>query len=117
MLDQGKVSIGVLGLGYVGLPLAVEFGKKIPTVGLDINRSRVAELKAGKDSSLEVEPEQLQQAKFLRYADDPDDLIDCNVYVVTVPTPIDQHKRPDLSPLVGASRKIESIPCARNAMR
>ena len=109
MLDQGKVSIGVLGLGYVGLPLAVEFGKKIPTVGLDINRSRVAELKAGKDSSLEVEPEQLQQAKFLRYADDPDDLIDCNVYVVTVPTPIDQHKRPDLSPLVGASRMLGGL--------
>ena len=109
MVDQDKVSIGVLGLGYVGLPLAVEFGKKIPTVGLDINKSRVAELKAGKDSSLEVEPEQLRQAKFLRYADDPDDLVECNVYVVTVPTPIDQHKRPDLSPLVGASRMLGGL--------
>ncbi len=109
MLDMNGVRIGVLGLGYVGLPLAVEFGIKIPTIGLDINQARVAELKGGKDSSLEVEPEELTAAKLLEYTTEPGDLRHCNVFIVTVPTPIDQHKRPDLSPLVGASRMLGGL--------
>ncbi len=101
-----NVKIGMIGLGYVGLPLAVEFGKKMPVVGLDINQGRIDELKAGKDSSLEVEPEELVKATQLSYTSDPVDLKDCNVYIVTVPTPIDNHKRPDLSPLIGASQTV-----------
>ncbi len=95
--------LGIIGLGYVGLPLAVEFGKRRPTVGLDINKARVKELLNGHDSSLEVDADELREATQLSYTDNPDDLADCNVYVVTVPTPIDEHKQPDLSPLRGAS--------------
>ena len=108
-LGMSSVRIGVLGLGYVGLPLAVEVGKKLPTVGLDIDPARIAELRAGKDSSLEVEPGELKTAMLLEYTADADDLRDCNVYIVTVPTPIDQHKQPDLSPLVGASRMLGEL--------
>lgn len=104
-----NVKIGMIGLGYVGLPLAVEFGKKMPVVGLDINQGRIDELKAGKDSSLEVEPEELVKATQLSYTSDPVDLKDCNVYIVTVPTPIDNHKRPDLSPLIGASQTVGKL--------
>jgi len=104
-----KVKIGMIGLGYVGLPLAVEFGKKMDVVGLDINQGRIDELKAGKDSSLEVEPEELVKATQLSYTSNPDDLKDCNVYIVTVPTPIDNHKRPDLSPLIGASQTVGKL--------
>lgn len=99
----------MIGLGYVGLPLAVEFGKKMPVVGLDIIPERIEELKAGKDSSLEVEPEELAKATQLSYTCNPEDLKDCNVYIVTVPTPIDHHKQPDLSPLEGASRAVGKI--------
>ena len=109
MRTLDNVKIGMIGLGYVGLPLAVEFGKKMPVVGLDINEARVAELKAGKDSSLEVEPEELTEAIHLSYTSNLEDLRDCNVYIVTVPTPIDNHKRPDLSPLVGASRTLAKL--------
>jgi UDP-N-acetyl-D-galactosamine dehydrogenase len=109
MFDLGKVHIGVLGLGYVGLPLAVEFGKKYPTIGLDINDARVAELKAGQDSSLEVDPEELKQVPHLSYTSNLDDIKPCNVYVVTVPTPINEHKQPDLSPLVGASHALGKV--------
>ncbi len=109
MLEIKDVKIGMIGLGYVGLPLAVEFGKKMPVVGLDINPDRIAELKAGRDSSLEVEPEELAKATQLSYTSNPDDLADCNVYIVTVPTPIDQHKRPDLSPLESASRTVGKL--------
>ncbi|MET0068619.1 MAG: Vi polysaccharide biosynthesis UDP-N-acetylglucosamine C-6 dehydrogenase TviB [Candidatus Thiodiazotropha sp.] len=109
MFDLGKVHIGVLGLGYVGLPLAVEFGKKYPTIGLDINEARVAELKSGQDSSLEVEPEELQQVPHLSYTSNLDDLKPCNVFVVTVPTPINEHKQPDLSPLIGASHALGKV--------
>jgi UDP-N-acetyl-D-galactosamine dehydrogenase len=99
----------VLGLGYVGLPLAVEFGKKYPTIGLDINDARVAELKSGQDSSLEVDPEELKQVPYLSYTSNLDDIKPCNVYVVTVPTPINEHKQPDLSPLVGASHALGKV--------
>lgn len=104
-----NVKIGMIGLGYVGLPLAVEFGKKMPVIGLDINQARIDELKAGKDSSLEVEPEELVKATQLSYTSNPSDLDQCNVYIVTVPTPIDNHKRPDLSPLIGASHAVGKL--------
>ncbi|MCP4285957.1 MAG: Vi polysaccharide biosynthesis UDP-N-acetylglucosamine C-6 dehydrogenase TviB [Gammaproteobacteria bacterium] len=109
MFNLENVRIGVLGLGYVGLPLAVEFGKKTPTIGLDINKARVDELKSGSDSSLEVEPEELATASLLQFTANPDDLSECNFYIVTVPTPIDQHKQPDLSPLIGASRMLGDL--------
>lgn len=109
MITLDAVRIGIVGLGYVGLPLAVEFGKKYPTVGFDINKPRIAELKKGKDSTLEVEPELLAEATQLGYSSDLQDIADCNVYIVTVPTPIDDHKRPDLSPLFGASTAIGKV--------
>ncbi len=104
-----NIKIGMIGLGYVGLPLAVEFGKKMPVMGLDINQARIDELMAGKDSSLEVEPEELVKATQLSYTSNPDDLKECNVYIITVPTPIDNHKRPDLSPLIGASQAVGKL--------
>lgn len=98
--------IGVVGLGYVGLPLAVEFGKRYATVGLDINAERIAELESGVDRSLEVEPAELRSATGLRYTTRPEDLRGCNVYIVTVPTPIDAYRRPDLTPLVKSSETV-----------
>jgi len=109
MFDLKDTRIGIIGLGYVGLPLAVELGKHYPTKGLDINAPRVAELQAGKDSTLEVEPDELKLATRLTYTSNPEDLADCNVYIVTVPTPIDSAKRPDLSPLIGASHAIGKL--------
>jgi len=109
MLDQDKIKLGVIGLGYVGLPLAVEFGKKFKTVGFDINAPRVAELKDGVDSTLEVEPEELAEAEFISYTTDPETLRSCNIYIVTVPTPIDEYKRPDLTPLIKASETVGKI--------
>lgn len=101
--------LAIIGLGYVGLPLAVEFGKRFTTIGFDINSARIAELKAGRDSTLEVEPELLLQAVNLSFTDRLEDIAACTVYVVTVPTPIDAAKRPDLSPLIRASEAIGSI--------
>jgi UDP-N-acetyl-D-galactosamine dehydrogenase len=101
--------LAIIGLGYVGLPLAVEFGKKIDTTGFDINGARVQELIEGRDSTLEVEPEELNQAEKLRYTTAPEDIRDCNIYIVTVPTPIDEHKRPDLTPLVKASEMLGGL--------
>lgn len=109
MLALEQVRIGVLGLGYVGLPLAVEFSKQFPTLGFDINPGRIAELKEGYDSTLEVEPELLREAIELRYTERAHDLADCNIYIVTVPTPIDIHKRPDLRPLESASRTVGQV--------
>lgn len=109
MRELNNIKIGIIGLGYVGLPLAIEFGKKFETIGLDINSSRIKELKSGKDSTLEVNSEELKQADKLVYADDPADLSNCNVYIVTVPTPIDEHKRPDLSPLISASKTVGKL--------
>lgn len=107
--DLSSVTIGVLGLGYVGLPLAVEFGKKYPTVGLDINSTRVQELKACRDSTLEVEAEEMRSATQLRYTDQASELKGCNLYIVTVPTPIDQYKQPDFRPLASASRMLGTL--------
>lgn len=101
--------ITVVGLGYVGLPLAVEFGKKFPTIGFDINKGRIEELKKGKDSTLEVEPEELQSVENLSYTANIEDTRDSNVYVVTVPTPIDSYKRPDLTPLDKASQTVGKV--------
>lgn len=101
--------IALIGLGYVGLPLAVEFGKKYETIGFDINEARVAELKQYKDSTLEVESEELQQATLLSYTTNPDDIRNCDIYIVTVPTPIDKHKRPDLTPLIKSSETIGKL--------
>jgi UDP-N-acetyl-D-galactosamine dehydrogenase len=108
-LASGQVTIGVIGLGYVGLPLAVEFGKQFPTVGFDINARRVQELQSGRDHTLEVEPGDLHAATQLRYTDQLDELRDVNVFVVTVPTPIDTHRRPDLTPLLKASESIGKV--------
>ncbi|WP_448563870.1 Vi polysaccharide biosynthesis UDP-N-acetylglucosamine C-6 dehydrogenase TviB [Thalassotalea ganghwensis] len=104
-----NTKIAIIGLGYVGLPLAVEFGKKYPTVGFDINQQRVAELSKGVDGTLEVSSEEMAQASQIRYSADVQDLADCNVYIVTVPTPIDQHKQPDLTPLVKASQMLGEV--------
>jgi len=98
--------IALIGLGYVGLPLAVEFGKKYKTVGFDINASRVEDLKQGLDRTLEVDAEELTEAKQLSYTYNPEDIADCNIYIVTVPTPIDKHKRPDLMSLEKSSEMI-----------
>ncbi|MGB6356586.1 MAG: nucleotide sugar dehydrogenase, partial [Steroidobacteraceae bacterium] len=101
-----KRRIGVIGLGYVGLPLAVEFGKLFETVGFDIGTARVAQLRRGRDSTLEVSKEELRAAKKLSYATDPAALDRCNYYIVTVPTPIDKYNRPDLAPLIAASHTV-----------
>ena len=93
-----KFRIAIIGLGYVGLPLAVEFGKKYPTLGFDINAARLTELRAGHDSTLEVDDGELAEAKHLSYSNSLDDLKVCNVFIVTVPTPINEHKQPELTP-------------------
>jgi len=107
--DPSNIRIGVVGLGYVGLPLAVEFGRRIPTVGFDINQDRIAELEGGADSTLEVSPEELAAAGQLSYTSDVASLADCNFYIVTVPTPISRSKRPDLTPLRLASETVSGV--------
>ncbi|OEF10067.1 Vi polysaccharide biosynthesis UDP-N-acetylglucosamine C-6 dehydrogenase TviB [Aliivibrio logei] len=104
-----NTKIGIIGLGYVGLPLAVEFGKKQATIGFDINQSRIAELSNGIDSTLECDSRELREATHLTYTASLQELSDCNVYIVTVPTPIDEHKQPDLSPLIKASEALGSV--------
>ena len=101
--------IAVVGLGYVGLPLAVEFGKTFPVVGFDINKTRVDELRSGRDRTLEVPDHELVETAHLTYTVDPQDMADCTVFIVTTPTPIDEHKRPDLGPVLSASRSIGSV--------
>ncbi len=103
------IKLGIIGLGYVGLPLAVEFGRKRPVVGFDINQRRIEELKAGRDFTLENTQEELSAASHLTYTTDRDDLRDCNCFIVTVPTPIDKYKRPDLTPLVRASETVGKV--------
>ncbi|WP_293678073.1 nucleotide sugar dehydrogenase, partial [uncultured Phenylobacterium sp.] len=100
------VKLAVLGLGYVGLPLAAAFAEHVDVVGFDINADRVTELSGGSDRTLEVGPEELKAATRLTFSSKPSDLKDCNVLIVTVPTPIDEHKRPDLSALIAASRTV-----------
>ncbi|MFA4968302.1 MAG: nucleotide sugar dehydrogenase, partial [Sulfuritalea sp.] len=101
--------IAIIGLGYVGLPLAVEFGKKYPVVGFDIKQGRIDELKAGRDSTREVESAELAEAKYLSFTADAEQLRSCNVFIVTVPTPVDSAQRPDLTPLVKASETVGKV--------
>jgi UDP-N-acetyl-D-galactosamine dehydrogenase len=104
-----EVKIAIIGLGYVGLPLAVEFGKKYPTIGFDINSQRVQELEQGHDFTLEVSKDELADSAFISYACDVEALKASNVYIVTVPTPIDEHKQPDLTPLIKASQMLANV--------
>lgn len=103
------LKIGIIGLGYVGLPLAVEFGKKFPVLGFDTNQGRIAQLQSGHDSTLEVSEEELKDSPYLNYSFTLSDLESCNVYIVTVPTPIDEHKQPDLTPLIKASEMLGKV--------
>ncbi len=107
--DIGSPRLAIVGLGYVGLPLAVEFGKHFRTIGFDINEARVEELRRGNDNTLEISPEELASARNLAYASVVSEIADCNVYIVTVPTPVDEHKRPDFTPLVKASETIGAV--------
>ena len=104
-----KVNIAIIGQGYVGLPLAIEFGKKYPTIGFDINANRIEDLKKGIDHTNEASKEQLKSADHLNFTSDLNDITNSNVYVVTVPTPIDEYKTPDLNPLKGASKMLGEI--------
>lgn len=104
-----NIKLAVIGLGYVGLPLAVEFGKKRSVIGFDISQKRINELRIGQDYTLEVGAEELKQATGLQYSTDIGDLADCTVYIVTVPTPIDEYKKPDLTPLLGATKMLGQV--------
>lgn len=107
-----NVKIAIIGLGYVGLPLCVEFARQYPTIGFDISLRRINELTQGHDRTLEVEEDDLKAVcaqKGLRFSMQPDDIADCNIYIVTVPTPVDRHHRPDLSSLLGASETVGKV--------
>lgn len=108
-MNLAGLKLAIIGLGYVGLPLAVEFGKKRPVVGFDINQKRIDELQAGHDATLETEPEELRAANHLRFSTNLEDLRACNCFIVTVPTPIDAHKQPDLTPLIRASETVGKV--------
>lgn len=109
MLALEKIRIGIIGLGYVGLPLAVEFGKKYSTLGFDINTKRISELSEFKDFTLEVDSEEIKSSTLLKFSSDKEVLKTCNFYIVTVPTPIDEHRQPDLTPLVKASETLGHV--------
>lgn len=108
-MNLSETKIAIIGLGYVGLPLAVEFGKKFPTLGFDINQARIAELREFKDHTLEVDSDELKAADKLSFSFKREDLASCNVFIVTVPTPIDEHRQPDLTPLVKASETLGHV--------
>jgi UDP-N-acetyl-D-galactosamine dehydrogenase len=103
------IKLGIVGLGYVGLPLAVEFGSKRSVLGFDINAQRITELMSGKDFTLETTRNELESAKFLSFTTKIEDLKSCNCFIITVPTPIDEHKQPDLTPLIKASETIGKV--------
>lgn len=103
------VHLAIIGLGYVGLPLAVEFSKKYPVIGFDINKERIDELANGNDFTLEVSKEELAEAKFLTFSYNKNDLKKANIFIVTVPTPIDAYKQPDLTPLIKASEMLGRV--------
>ena len=109
MLSLRNCRIGIVGLGYVGLPLAVEFGKHFDTTGFDVNAERIRELKAGRDRTLETTRQELRAATGLKFTTQLKDLRRCRIFIVTVPTPIDEYKRPDLTPLVGASHTVGEV--------
>lgn len=106
---KSPLKVAIIGLGYVGLPLAVEFGKKRAVVGFDINAKRIAELQSGHDHTLETDHDELAAAQHLSFTTNLEDLRDCNCFIVTVPTPIDEHKRPDLTPLIKASETVGKV--------
>ncbi|MBZ0215283.1 MAG: nucleotide sugar dehydrogenase, partial [Fimbriimonadaceae bacterium] len=106
MLKFQDVRIAVIGTGYVGLPVAVAFGGHFPVMAFDISATRIAELKAGRDSTREVSADELTAVPKLSFTDQESDLADCNVYIVTVPTPVDKHKRPDFAALIKASETV-----------
>jgi UDP-N-acetyl-D-galactosamine dehydrogenase len=108
-VNLDNVKLGIIGLGYVGLPLAVEFGKKRPVVGFDINQKRITELQSGIDHTLEVSTEELKEASQLSFTNELENLAGSNCFIVTVPTPIDDHKNPDLTPLIRASESLGKI--------
>ena len=108
-LKLNDVHIAIIGLGYVGLPLAVEFGKKYPTLGFDLNAQRISELEAAHDSTGEVTADQLIAPSQLNFSSRLDHLNDCNVFIIAVPTPIDDSRRPDLTPLIAASRTVGKV--------
>ena len=108
-MNLSDIKLAIIGLGYVGLPLAVEFGKHRAVVGFDINPQRIAQLRSGYDQTLETEPEELRAASQLSFSTELDDLRTCNCFIVTVPTPIDEHKRPDLTPLIKASETVGKV--------
>jgi len=105
-MDISDKNVAIVGLGYVGLPLAVEFGKQRPVLGFDINQARIAELQSGRDNTREVTSVDLTAAKQLRFSSDREDLKQCDIFIVTVPTPIDKVNRPDLTPLIKASETV-----------
>jgi UDP-N-acetyl-D-galactosamine dehydrogenase len=109
MTSLNNKTIAIIGLGYVGLPLAVEFGKKRDVIGFDINACRVAELQRGQDHTLECSPQELVEARHLRYSCDMQDLRQASIFIVTVPTPVDQANRPDMTPLVKASETVGKV--------
>ena len=108
-MNLDNIKLAVIGLGYVGLPLAVEFGKKRSAIGFDVNPKRIEELRSGLDATLEVDAAELSQASQLTFSTNLEDLRACNCFIVTVPTPIDEHKRPDLTPLIKASQSIGQV--------
>ena len=108
IIKNKKIKIGVIGLGYVGLPLAIEFSKKYSTIGFDKNEDRINQLKDGIDKTLEVSKQALKATK-LFYSIESKDIADCNVYIVTVPTPVDKYNKPDLSPLASASLTVGKV--------
>lgn len=108
-MELADIKLAVIGLGYVGLPLAVEFGRKRSVVGFDISQRRIDELKSGNDVTLEIAPEELADAKLLTYSTKIEDLRTCNCYIISVPTPIDKYNRPDLTPLIKASETVGSV--------
>ena len=112
MIDRVRkreVRLAVIGLGYVGLPLAVEFGKEFDTIGFDVKKERLDMLRRGIDTTLETAAEDLAAAGRLRYSNDPETLKDRDIFIVTVPTPVDRYNRPDLSPLLGASESVGKV--------
>lgn len=109
MFELAQVRVAIIGLGYVGLPLAVEFGKKFPTLGFDVNQQRIDELRRGRDHTLEVSDAELQSADKLVFSTNIENLRQANFFIVTVPTPIDEHRQPDLTPLIRASETLGKV--------
>ena len=104
-----ELKVAIIGLGYVGLPLAVEFGKNREVIGFDINVERIDQLKESHDYTLEVSKDDIQNAKYLKFTNDVNNIIECNCFIVTVPTPIDKNKKPDLLPISNATQMISKI--------